>query len=281
MNQKQISDTWERGNPYEQYIGRWSRQIAARFLSWIDCNAGLRWLDVGCGAGALCAAIVDHCAPILVAGIEPSAGFLKTARENLTGKMALSQSTATAIPLASSSVDVVVSGLVLNFLSDPHAALIEMARVTHQGGIIGAYVWDYAGKMEIIRLFWDIAIELDPDAAKLDEGTRFPQCNPESLQTLFAGTGLSEIKVAPIEMQAMFTSFNDYWQPFLGGQGPAPAYTMSLDDQARARLRDHLRKRLPMLPDGSISLNARAWAIRAIVKDRAMDRQDQVSIVTR
>ena len=176
-----MSDTWERGDPYEQYVGRWSRRVAPPFLSWLGIPAGRKWLDVGCGTGALSAAIVDHCSPSSVTGVEPSEGFLKTARGHLAGRAVLHQGSATAIPLDDASVDVVVSGLVLNFVPDHRAALAEMARVTDNGGIIGAYVWDYAGKMELMRLFWDAVVELNPDAASMDEGTRFPLCRPEAL----------------------------------------------------------------------------------------------------
>ncbi len=265
MDHKQVSDTWKRGSPYEQYVGRWSRQVAPRFLSWLSVPAGRRWLDVGCGTGALCAAIVDHCSPSSVAGVEPSEGFLKTAQENLAGRAALHQGSATALPFGDASFDVVVSGLVLNFVPDRHAALAEMTRVTAKGGTIAAYVWDYAGKMELMRFFWDAAVELDPDVAKMDEGIRFPLCHPEALEKLFAGAGLEGVEVKPIDIPTLFANFDDYWQPFLGGQGPAPAYAMSLDETSRARLRDRIRNRIPITANGSISLTARAWAIRATV----------------
>jgi SAM-dependent methyltransferase len=265
MELRQVSDTWERGNPYEQYVGRWSRRVAPLFLAWLNIPAGRKWLDVGCGTGALCAAILDRCSPSAVAGIEPSEGFLKTAAQNLAGRAALHQGSATAIPLGDASVDVVVSGLVLNFVPDQRAALAEMAKVTAQGGTVAAYVWDYAGKMELMRYFWDAAIALDPRAASLDEGIRFPLCRPEALEKLFAGAGLAGVEVKPIDIPTPFANFDDYWQPFLGGQGPAPAYAMSLDDATRARLRDDIRERLPIAADGSISLTARAWAARATV----------------
>jgi SAM-dependent methyltransferase len=265
MVRKLISDTWERGNSYERYIGRWSRRVAPLFLSWLAIPTGRRWLDVGCGTGALCAAIVDYCSPSSVAGVEPSEGFLKTAKENLAGRVAFHQGSATAIPLGDSSVDVAVSGLVLNFVSDPRTALAEMARVTGKGGTIAAYVWDYAGKMELMRFFWDAAVELDPDAAKMDEGTRFAMCCPEALETLFDDAGLREIEVTPLDTPTPFANFDDYWEPFLGGQGPAPAYAMALDETMRARLRDRIRDRLPVAANGSVSLTARAWATRATV----------------
>jgi len=266
MDQKQVSDTWERGSPYEQYVGRWSRQLAPLFLSWLGVPSGRRWLDVGCGTGALCAAILDHCAPASVTGVEPSAGFLKTAKENLAHRAALEQGSAAAIPLGDGSVDVVVSGLVLNFVPDLRAALAEMARVTDKGGTVAAYVWDYAGKMELMRHFWDAAVELDSAAAAMDEGERFPVCRREALAELFDSAGLHGTEVRAIDIRTPFASFEDYWAPFLGGQGPAPAYAMALDETTRGRLRERIRARIPLQADGSISLTARAWAVRGTVQ---------------
>jgi SAM-dependent methyltransferase len=265
MDRRQVSDNWEQGDPYERFVGRWSRRVAPRFLSWLSLPAGLRWLDVGCGTGALCAAILDHVAPASVAGVEPSEGFLKTARQHLAGRAALYRGSATEIPLEDASVDVVVSGLVLNFVPEPRFALTEMARVIDSRGTIAAYVWDYADKMELVRFFWDAAVEIDPDAAQSVEGIRFPLCRPEALVALFASAGLRETEVTAIDIPTPFASFEDYWQPFLGGQGPAPAYAMSLDETARARLRDRLRERLAVQADGSILLIARAWAVRGTV----------------
>jgi len=266
MAPKAVSDTWERGDPYEQYVGRWSRRLAPRFLSWLGIPAGRRWLDVGCGTGALCAAILDHCSPSSVAGVEPSEGFLETAKGNLAGRAALHPGSATEIPADDASVDVVVSGLVLNFVPDQRAALGEMARVAAKGGTIAAYVWDYAGKMELMRFFWDAAVALNPQAAKMDEGSRFPLCSPAALEALFAGAGLSRIQTTAIDISTPFLSFEDYWRPFLGGQGPAPAYAMSLDEGARALLRDRIRGRIPVGADGSLSLTARAWAVRGTTR---------------
>jgi SAM-dependent methyltransferase len=265
MADKQVSDTWERGNPYERYVGRWSRKVAPPFLAWLGVPDGRKWLDVGCGTGALSAAILDHCAPASVAGVEPSEGFLKTAQENLGNRAAVRLGSATAIPFNDAAVDATVSGLVLNFIPYQRAALAEMARVTDKGGALAAYVWDYAGRMELMRAFWDAAVELDADAAKLDEGIRFPLCRPEALEALFADAGLQAIELRAIDIPTPFAHFDDYWQPFLGGQGPAPAYAMSLDEAARARLRDRIRSRLPIAADGSIPMTARAWAIRATV----------------
>ncbi len=265
MNHKQVSDTWERGNPYEGYVGRWSRRVAPPFLSWLSASTGQRWVDVGCGTGALCAAILDHASPLSVAGVEPSEGFLQTAQKALGSQVQFYQGNATAIPLEDASADVIVSGLVLNFVPDPQAALLEMARVTGNSGVIAAYVWDYAGKMELMRIFWDTAVELNPDAAKLDEGLRFPLCRQDALAQLFSSAGLHDVEVTAIDIPTIFSSFDDYWQPFLGGQGPAPAYAMSLEEGSRAQLRERIRERIPIQADGSISLIARAWAVRGSV----------------
>jgi SAM-dependent methyltransferase len=262
-----VSDTWEHGDSYERYIGRWSRRVAPLFLSWLGVPPRQRWLDVGCGTGALCAAIADHSAPLSVAGVEPSPGFLSTARERLGDRVAFHHGNATRIPLEDAAVDVVVSGLVLNFIPDQHAALTEMARVADLGGTIGAYVWDYAGEMQLIRFFWDAAVELDPDAASLDEGVRFPSCRPSALHELFTAAGLTGVDVTAIEIPAPFASFEEYWRAFLGGQGPAPAYAMSLEEVDRARLRERLLQRMPVQADGSIRLRARAWAVRGRVPE--------------
>jgi hypothetical protein len=140
-----------------------------------------------------------------------------------------------------------------------------MSRVAGDGGTVAAYVWDYAGRMEFMRFFWDAAAELDPNASNLDEGVRFPLCRPDALEALHIRAGLRDVRVTSIEIRTDFVDFDDYWRPFLGGQGPAPAYSMSLDETARGRLRDLLRRRLPVKPDGSISLIARAWACSATV----------------
>jgi SAM-dependent methyltransferase len=199
-----------------------------------------------------------------VAGVEPSDGFRQLAQQHLGGRARLLAGNAAAIPLAAGTCDVVASGLVLNFVPDLQSALAEMRRVTVPGGTIAAYVWDYAGGMEIIKSFWDAAVSLDPAAAALHEGPRFPLCHPAALQAAFAEAGLGEVKTAPLDVPAQFAGFDDYWQPFLGGQGPAPAYAMSLDEDQRAALRASLQSALPTAADGSIALRARAWAVCGI-----------------
>jgi hypothetical protein len=126
------------------------------------------------------------------------------------------------------------------------------------------YVWDYAGKMQMMRHFWNAVTALDPVARDLDEGRRFPICSPDALTNLFQNMGLSNVQVYPIDISTEFKDFNDYWSPFLGGQGPAPGYAISLSEERRARLRERVYNSLPFALDGSIPLVARAWAVRGV-----------------
>jgi SAM-dependent methyltransferase len=258
-------DPWRGGSAYDRYMGRWSRQLAPRFVQWLRATPGQRWLDLGCGTGALGAAIVEHAAPRALTGVDPSAGFLETARRQLPDSVTLRQGSADAIPLDDAAVDVAVSGLALNFMPDAVAALREMARVTARGGTVAVYVWDYAQKMEMIRRYWDAAAQFDAGAARQDEGERFALCQPQALAAALADAGLDDVQGAAIEITMRFADFDDYWQPFLGGQGPAPAHAMRLDESTRERVRERLRETLPRQPDGAIELPARAWAARASV----------------
>jgi SAM-dependent methyltransferase len=266
MSELPAGDTWHEGTPYDRYVGRWSRLVARDFLAWLDLPPALCWLDVGCGTGSLTAAIADTCRPAQLVGIDPSAGFIATARERLPEVAEFRVGSATDLPLPASSVDVVVSGLVLNFVPDPPAGIAEMRRTARPGGTIAAYLWDYDGKMEMMRYFWDAAVDLDPHARDLDEGRRFPICQPAALDKAFRDAGLAAVDVAALEVDTRFSDFDDYWDPFLGGQGPAPTYVTALTAAGRARLRDRLRQRLPVQADGSIPLVARAWGVRGRVR---------------
>jgi ubiquinone/menaquinone biosynthesis C-methylase UbiE len=259
------SDRWTSGELYEPYVGRWSRLVAKTFLGWLDAPANLDWLDVGCGTGALTQAIAETCAPRRLAGIDPSAGFLDFARRRLGPDRAeFRHADAGQLPFAEAEFDRLVSGLMLNFVPDPARAVTEMVRVTRPGGDVALYVWDYTGKMEMMRYFWDAAAALNPRAGEMDEGKRFQICRPEALRQVFVSAGLAEVETRPIDVPTTFRDFDDYWTPFLGGQGPAPAYCLSLAEDARAELRERLRNSLPTRQDGSIDLIARAWAVRGV-----------------
>jgi SAM-dependent methyltransferase len=259
-------DRWDSGGAYEPYVGRWSRLVAREFVRWLAVPPGSRWLDVGCGTGALTQTVLEHAAPSEVVGIDPSAAYIASAgaRVDDDPRAHFEIGDAQALRAAAATFDVVVSGLVVNFVPLAEPAVAEMARVTRPGGTVAAYVWDYAEGMRLMRYFWDAAGVLDPKAKELDEGRRFWLCQPEPLSRLFLSAGLEDVEVRAIEVPTYFRDFDDYWSPFLGGQGPAPSYAMSLSKERRAELRERIRASLPSDLEGGIPLTARAWAIRSV-----------------
>lgn len=263
VEQSRRKDIWAAGDLYEPYVGRWSRRVAREFLTWLAVPEGKDWLDVGCGTGALSQTITETANPHSVIGIDPSPDYIEYARAHIASPRARFEvGDAQSLPLGAAALDAAVGGLVLNFVPQPPRAVAEMTRVVRPGSIVAAYVWDYAGQMELMRHFWDAAVALDPDAAELDEGRRFPICQPTRLAELFAQAGLAGVEIRPIDVATDFRDFDDYWSPFLGGQGPAPGYAMSLTEERRAALRERIRSALPITKDGSIHLIARAWAAR-------------------
>jgi SAM-dependent methyltransferase len=259
-------DRWDSGDAYEPYVGRWSRLVAREFVRWLAVPPAGRWLDVGCGTGALTKTVLEHAAPSEVVGTDPSAAYiaLASARVDDDSRVHFEVRDAQALQAAAATFDVVVSGLVLNFVPRPELAVAEMARVTRPGGTVAAYVWDYAEGMQVMRYFWDAAGGLNPKAKELDEDRRFWLCKPEPLSRLFLSAGLEDVEVRAIEVPTYFRDFDDYWSPFLGGQGPAPSYAMSLSEERRAELRERIRASLPSDAEGGIPLSARAWAIRGV-----------------
>ncbi|MFE0605041.1 class I SAM-dependent methyltransferase [Streptomyces sp. NPDC058892] len=256
------SDVWARGDAYERYMGRWSRRVAELFLARLGAPAALRWLDVGCGTGALTSQVASRCRPRTVLGLDRSGEFVRAARAAAPVPARFAVADASALPLCDAVFDAVVSGLALNFVEPPEAAVAEAARVVRPGGLVAAYVWDYADGMALLRLFWDAAAAVDPAAAALDEGRRFPLCRPDPLRALWTGAGLTDVTVGSVEVPTVFTGLEDLWEPFLSGQGPAPGYVATLAPAARDRLRTRLAATLPAGPGGSVRLTARAWTVR-------------------
>ncbi|MBI4463681.1 MAG: class I SAM-dependent methyltransferase [Acidobacteria bacterium] len=256
-------EVWAAGHCYEPYVGRWSRLVAVEFLAWLAVPPDCDWLDVGCGTGALVQTILEHASPRSVKGVDASSAYIEHTRSHVSTTIAtLEIGDAQSLGVDDESFHAAVSGLMLNFVPQPLRAVSEMERVVRPGGIVAAYVWDYAGKMELMRYFWDAAAALDPTAADLDEGRRFPICQPQALEALFRDAGLGKVDSRAIDVPTKFRNFDDYCSPFLGGQGPAPGYTVNLSEEHRSGLRERLRFALPVNADDSIDLVARAWAVR-------------------
>jgi SAM-dependent methyltransferase len=260
-------DAWSSGDSYDIYMGRWSRRIAPRFLDWLNPPEGADWLEVGCGTGALSAAILERCEPNSLFAVDQSEAFLARARSNVPDPRAEFQAAdARSLPVEADSRDLAVSALVLNFIPDRVGALSEMGRAVRPGGTVAFYVWDYpGGGISFMRAFWTAATELDPTAADLTESRRFPFCTREGLVDLAREAGLDSVSSEAIEVPTVFRDFEDFWQPFTLGAGPAPGYCASLGPEARERLKEKLDETLPREPDGSIPLTARAWAVRGTV----------------
>ena len=258
-----MDDAWASGNAYESYMGRWSALVSREFLGWLAAPAGGRWLDVGCGTGALTRLVLETNRPERITGIDSSADFIAHAQRSISDPRAgFRVGLAQSLDLDTASVDVVVSGLMLHFVPQPEAALLEMVRVVRPGGVIGVFVWDYSGGMQMLRYFWDAVVALDPAAVALDEDVRFPLCREGSLKALARAAGLKGVRATALDVPTVFRDFDDYWQPFLGGAGPAPNYAHNLSPESRRRLEKRLRDELPADEHGAIALTARAWAIK-------------------
>jgi len=261
-----VRDRWAAGATYEEFMGRWSRRLAARFVSWLRIAPAVHWLDVGCGTGALASAICSHGAPASVVGCDTAEPFIEFAREHSPdARVSFVVGGVGNLPGRGDGYGSVTSLLALNFFPNPEAAVHEMRSLTAPQGTVSACVWDYAGRMEFLRHFWDAAAALDPTARALDEGTRFPVCHPTALTGLFHGSGLRDVRCEPLEIPTAFASFDDYWRPLLGGTGPAPSYIASLDGDRRDLLARRLDATLPRGGGGAIALTAQAWAVRGTV----------------
>lgn len=258
-------DVWQAGDNYDEFMGRWSRQIAPRFLHWLDAPERLDWLEVGCGTGALSAAIAARCDPRSLTAIDPSDGFIETARRNVSDqRVAFRVANAKSLPLESASCDVIASALALNFVPDRDRAMAEIRRVARPGATVGFYVWDYpGGGLQFVDAVWQAAVALDPAAQGLAEDRRFPFCTPDGLCAMTARAGLASVECSAIEIPTGFKDFDDFWLPFTWGAGPVPGYCASLTPDAREQLRLRLYDTLPRGEGGTIPLKARAWAIRA------------------
>lgn len=243
---------------YDRFVGRYSPRLAQAMCDAAGVGPGQRALDVGCGSGALVAALAGRLGAENVAAVDPSEPFVEAARARVPGAR-ISVAPAESLPFADDEFDATLSQLVVNFLGDPEQGLREMARVTRAGGVVAGCVWDYAGGMTLLRTFWDAAAALDPERAEpLMESFTMRFAKPEELEALWQGTGLADVDVRPLDVEVSYDDFDDLWAPFPTGVGPAGAYAASLEAEGQSALRDEFARRLGD-PVGPFTLTARAW----------------------
>ena len=259
-------DFFDAATAYWRFMGRWSRQVAPLLASFARVRDGDAILDVGSGTGALSAALADAFPSVRVTGVDPSRAYVGYAQgQSPDDRLQFVVGDAQALEFPDATFDKALSLLCLNFVAAPERAVREMIRVTRRGGVVAAAVWDYGEGMEMLRVFWDEAVALDPAIASRDE-RRMPLCREGELAELWRSAGLEAVDQQPLVTTLHFTSFDDYWQPFLGGQGPAGAYTAALSADRQAQLRSRIRDRLLPAADGPFILRARAWAAKGQIR---------------
>jgi SAM-dependent methyltransferase len=243
---------------YDRFMGVWSNELSARFAEFAGIAPGDRVLDVGCGPGNLTSELVGRLGPEAVAAVDPSEPFVAAAKARHPG-VDVRQAPAEALPFADRAFDVALAQLVVHFMSDAVAGLREMARVTRPGGVVAACVWDFAGNRGPLGPFWEAAHALDPGV--VDE-SGLAGARRGHLVELLQAAGLRDTGEAPVAVDRAYEGFDEWWEPFTRGVGPAGAYVARLDESGKDDLRERCRS---MLPGGSFTLTAVAWAARGVV----------------
>jgi SAM-dependent methyltransferase len=252
---------------YDRFMGRWSRLVAPLMIDFAGAPDVGQALDIGSGTGALAFEIAKRKPELRVTGIDPSQEYVAyaTSENPIPGRIGFETGDAQQMRFADSTFAASLSLLVFNFIPDPGKALREARRVTGVGGRITAAVWDYGGRMSMLRAFWDAAVETDPAAEKLDE-KHMPLCRAGELSMQWEQAGLNDVIEQPLEITMKFNSFADYWDPFLLGQGPAGAYVRTVQGGRLAALRASIKTRLSISSENDpLSLPARVWAVRGTV----------------
>jgi len=242
---------------YDRFMGRYSVLLAPQLAALADVTAGQRVLDVGCGPGALTTELVRRLGPSAVAAVDPSEPFVAAARDRHPG-VSVERASAEHLPFPDQAFDAALAQLVVHFMADPVAGLREMARVTRQHGVVAACVWDHAGGQGPLSLYWEAARELDPD---VEDESELAGARAGHLTELFEAAALHKVGETHLAVSVEHATFEDWWEPFTLGVGPAGAYAVRLDPQGQAELRERCREKLPAAP---FVLTARAWAARGL-----------------
>jgi SAM-dependent methyltransferase len=250
-----------RADEYDRFMGRYSMPLARPFADFAGVAAGQRVLDVGCGPGALTVELVSRLGADAVTAVDPSESFVEAARERHPG-VGVQQAAAEDLPFEDEVFDAALAQLVVHFMADPVAGLCDMARVTGTDGIVAACVWDHAGGQGPLSAFWNAAHEVDPD---VEDESQLAGARQGHLVELFQAAGLREVEESVISVDVEHPTFEEWWDRFMLGVGPAGVYATRLDADRRDRLRDRCRELLPAAP---FIVSARAWAARGLAPPR-------------
>jgi len=243
---------------YARFMGQYAEPLARQFVELANVQSGQRALDVGCGPGALTAQLVERLGVDAVAAIDPSAPFVAAVRSRMPG-VDVRSGVAEELPYPDDSFDRTLAQLVVHFMTDPVAGLREMARVTNPGGLVAACVWDHAGDSGPLATFWQAVLESDPGA---HDESDLAGAREGHLAELCAAAGLAHIESSRLTVGVRFATFQDWWEPYTFGVGPAGAYVAKLDEPRRETLRGRCAQHLPA---GPFEVIASAWAVRARV----------------
>jgi SAM-dependent methyltransferase len=243
---------------YDRFMGRYSVLLAPRLADFAAISAGQRVLDVGCGPGALTAELVRRCGPDALSAVDPSEPFVAAAQQRYPG-VDVQRATAEQLPFADDSFDAAIAQLVVHFMTDPIAGLREMARVTRRHGVVAACVWDHAGGQGPLGVFWNAARELDDT---VEDESELAGAREGHLAQLFRDAGLQNVEDGVLSVDVEHPSFDEWWEPFTLGVGPAGAHVAGLDANRQAQLRERCRE---LLPEAPFVVTARAWAARGLV----------------
>lgn len=243
---------------YDRFMGRYSRQLSPQLADLAGLTGGQRVLDVGCGPGALTAELVTRVGAAAVSAVDPSEPFVDAARSRNPGVQVV-RASADALPFPDRTFDAALAQLVVHFMPDPVAGLAEMARVTRRDGVVAACVWDHGGGHGPLRVFWEAARELDPE---VEDESQLAGAREGHLAELFAAAGLRAVEAATLSASLEHPTFDEWWEPYTDGVGPAGSYLASLDPERRTVLRERCRA---MLPDEPFVLTSWAWAARGLV----------------
>jgi SAM-dependent methyltransferase len=247
------------GDAYDRFMGRYSRELAPKLIDFAGIEPELRVLDVGCGPGALAEALAERVGGERIAAVDPSESFVEACAARVPGAD-VRRADAEELPWADGEFDAALAQLVVNFMRDAHAGVSEMRRVVRPGGVVAACTWDYGGGMQMLRAFWDSAGSLDPEAPD-EVGMRFRTTG--ELEELWRAVGLSDVQTGELVVETSYSGFDEFWESFTLGVGPAGAYTTSLDPDRQQVLRDDVHARLGT-PDGPFTLSALACAVRGV-----------------